>query len=690
MRVLRAALLLVVLVVGVVAGADGVGAQSAVDYDADDDGLIEIEWLEQLDAVRWDLDGDGFVDDAANAERYFAAFPDAAEGMGCAEGCEGYELVRNLDFKSAGSYAAGAVNGKWTSGNGWLPIGVSLTDAFHSAFEGNEQTITNLYINRSGDNQPEFAGLFGINGGAISRVGLINVDISGTNYVGGLVGVSDAPISSSYTTGSVSGRSQTGGLVGNNNGTITSSYATSSVSSGEDGVAGGLVGDNGGTVASSYASGNVSGEEVTGGLVGRNSGSIRYSYATGDVSGKGSIGGLVGQSDGNITASFATGKVLGLEADFADVQFIGGLIGGNGGVIRYSYVIGAVSAEGGYGSIGGFVGHNSGMIASSYTVARVVSEKQGNTGGFVGENHNFGMVASSYANGSVTGTENTGGFAGKNSGGIMYSYVTGNVSGDDVVGGFIGINGEEGEIFSSYWNTETSGQGVGQGSEAGVEGKSTAELQEPTDYTGIYADWLTDLDNADEDFDETTGVDDVWDFGTSSQYPELKADLDGSGHGSWWEFGSQHGRPQPTATPTPVATDTPTPTATATATNTPTITPTPTETATPTNTPIPTETPTMTPTRTDTPVPTVTATHTAVPTDTPAPTSTPERTATAVPPTQTPVIVVVTATPSGDAPSGGGCNSVGAVPVGAGVANLLLLVAPVGIIGGAKRLRRSR
>lgn len=48
-----------VLILGVMAGLNGAGAQSAVDYDADDDGLIEIEWLEQLDAVRWDLDGDG-------------------------------------------------------------------------------------------------------------------------------------------------------------------------------------------------------------------------------------------------------------------------------------------------------------------------------------------------------------------------------------------------------------------------------------------------------------------------------------------------------------------------------------------------------------------------------------------------------------------------------------------------------
>ena len=52
-------LMLIGLVLVAVAGTDVVSAQSAVDYDTDDDGLIEIEWLEQLDAVRWDLDGDG-------------------------------------------------------------------------------------------------------------------------------------------------------------------------------------------------------------------------------------------------------------------------------------------------------------------------------------------------------------------------------------------------------------------------------------------------------------------------------------------------------------------------------------------------------------------------------------------------------------------------------------------------------
>ena len=61
------AALTVALLFAATAGLNGVSAQSPVNYDSYDDGLIEIEWLEQLDAVRWDLDGDGLADDGGNA-----------------------------------------------------------------------------------------------------------------------------------------------------------------------------------------------------------------------------------------------------------------------------------------------------------------------------------------------------------------------------------------------------------------------------------------------------------------------------------------------------------------------------------------------------------------------------------------------------------------------------------------------
>lgn len=681
------AALAVVLLFQAMAGLDGVGAQSAVDYDADDDGLIEIEWLEQLDAVRWDLDGDGLTDDDVDAERYLAAFPYAAEYMGCPDRCEGYELARDLDFKSAGSYAAGTVNGKWTSGNGWLPIGVN--NSFEATFEGNERTIANLYINRKSDNQPDAIGLFYVSHGNIDRIGLVNIDVSGTNFVGGLVGDNGGNISSSYATGSVSGGEKVGGLVGYvGSGSITSSYATGSVSGTR---AGGLIGENQGNVSSCYADVIVSARENSGGLLGLNTGDVRYSYATGRVSSQGegfaAAGGLVGWNSGSISSSYASGNISGGDA--------GGLIGKQAsGSVIYSYAIGSVSSN---QYAGGLVGVNARSdITASYATGDVVGNVVGALAG-----NNGGRITASYATGSASGKEITGGFVGSNGGSIKTSYTTSSVreSGSEhivPVGGFVGLN--EGEIIESYWRREppVNYAGIGDGNADGVRGFAAQQLQQPTDHTGIYADWLTDFDNADGDYDETTGTDDFWDFGTSRDYPALKMDLDGDGVATWWEGGRQHGRVEPTPTPTPTATPTPTPTATATHTPTPTITPTSTNTPIPTETPTatatltstasPTQTPTMT--ETDTPVPTATAIQTAVPTETPVPTSTPGPTAMPVPPTQTPVIIVITATPEADALSGGGCNSVGVVPVGVGAANLLLLVAPLGIIGGVRWRRK--
>ena len=82
--------------------------QTGTDYDGDEDGLIEIASLAQLNAVRWDLDGNGFGFSATTSAAYRAAFPGAAAGMGCPDGgdsddapdaCAGYELTRDLDLR---------------------------------------------------------------------------------------------------------------------------------------------------------------------------------------------------------------------------------------------------------------------------------------------------------------------------------------------------------------------------------------------------------------------------------------------------------------------------------------------------------------------------------------------------------------------------------------------------------------
>ena len=60
----------------------GVAAQATTDYDTDNDGLIEVNSLERLNAIRWDLNGDGVVASADQAN-YLVAFPNAPVTAGC-------------------------------------------------------------------------------------------------------------------------------------------------------------------------------------------------------------------------------------------------------------------------------------------------------------------------------------------------------------------------------------------------------------------------------------------------------------------------------------------------------------------------------------------------------------------------------------------------------------------------------
>ena len=209
------AALLVALVLGTMAGLNIVSAQFPVDYDKDDDGLIEIEYLEQLNAIGWDLDGDGVANNAINAEAYNNEFPGGAVWAGCPlGGCSGYELTRDLDFNDPDSYARKEVHTDWTQGSGWLPIvGVEIGDvAFRSIFEGNYHTISNLYMGHSGFTDSGVSGLFGTSTGEIRRIGLVDVDVAGGNLVGALAGYNGGRVTESYAIGTVSGIHKVGGL----------------------------------------------------------------------------------------------------------------------------------------------------------------------------------------------------------------------------------------------------------------------------------------------------------------------------------------------------------------------------------------------------------------------------------------------------------------------------------------------
>lgn len=208
-------------------------------------------------------------------------------------------------------------------GQGWLPIGDS-SKAFQGNMDGNGHKITGLTINRPND---RFVGLFGNVGyyASVANMQLENVNVTGKQEVGGLIGYSEGKISNSYATGNVTG-----------NGTDV----------------GGLVGVNGREISNSYAAGSVTGNGTdVGGLVGANGGEISNSYATGSVTGNGSeVGGLIGLNAGWISNSYATGSVTGSETD------VGGLIGMNYGWIGNSYATGSVTGNG--SEVGGLIGKN--------------------------------------------------------------------------------------------------------------------------------------------------------------------------------------------------------------------------------------------------------------------------------------------------------------------------------------------
>ena len=384
---------------------------------------------------------------------------------------------------------------------GWLPIGHD-TDAssnghqgtrFTGSFDGDGNVIRNLRIDRGGEN---YVGLFGyVSDGSIVSLGLEDLEVTGDDNVGGLVGrlYLDGTVTGSYATGSVMGGNSVGGLVGSNRGTVTGSYATGSVMGGN--FVGGLVGSNRGTVTASYATGSVMGDQRVGGLVGLSYSTVTGSYATGSVTGQVTVGGLVGWNNDTVTGSYATGSVTGRDN-------VGGLMGTNNGTVTGSYATGSVTGD---QRVGGLVGWNNDTVTASYATGSVTGDQR--VGGLVGWNND--TVTASYATGSVTGGSNVGGLVGWSNDTVTHSYATGSVTGGSDVGGLVGENYERpgtgvpnvgglveftgGTVTQSYWNTQLSGNADSDG---GV-GLTTDEMFVQGSFAGFDFDGTTDSeDNA--------------------------------------------------------------------------------------------------------------------------------------------------------------------------------------------------
>lgn len=180
------------------------------------------------------------------------------------------------------------------------------------------------------------------------------------------------------------------------------------------------------------------------------------------------VGGLVGWNDsGTVTTCSCSGVVRG-------IGHVGGLIGRNkAGVVSACFASGSVS---GTSAIGGLTGANySGSIQNCYAFSTVAGTSSF-MGGLTGYN-NIGILTACYATGAVSPTGAR-------------------------VGGLVGWNSTDSTVTACFWDTQASGitNAVGGGSVGGITGKTTADMQRLSTFTGAGWDFVGESDNGTVDF----------------------------------------------------------------------------------------------------------------------------------------------------------------------------------------------
>jgi len=356
---------------------------------------------------------------------------------------------------------------------------------FAGEFDGNGYEISNLNFN---SDCVCYVGLFGYlcRDGEVSQLGVENIDITGTGFVGGLVGQSYGTVRDCYSSGSVIGNEwYVGGLVGwnvkasvkigNNEwnvpGIVSNSYSTASVSGGD--MVGGLIGLNQGDASNSYSTGSVTGYEFVGGLVGL--GDVSDSYFTGSVTGEDAVGGLAGLGLGsnsyyNYDEVLINGENIITGGALFSEDFEEWLTND-----KFLDVNGRLSQEDGYyliNDVNDFkqllaVGQNASLkfrltndlnlaTEPNFYIPYLAGEFDGNNHkisnlsfefGFVSHVGLFGFLAPGGnitqlgdENVNITGNYYIGGLVGFNTGTVSHSYSTGSVSGHEDVGGLVGYN----------------------------------------------------------------------------------------------------------------------------------------------------------------------------------------------------------------------------------------------------------
>jgi len=172
------------------------------------------------------------------------------------------------------------------------------------------------------------------------------------------------------------------------------------------------------------------------------------------------------------------------------LNYVGGMVGYNNGLIYNSYNTGAVSG-GNNGNVGGLVGrlnNNAASIISNCYASGAVTSAGGinsNAGGLVGITAFASKITNSYATGAVSGANFSGGLVGNHGGSFLdYNFSTGSVSGT-TAGGLLGT-APGGATNTNFWDITSSGVATS----AKGTGMTTANMMTQANFTAAGWDFV--------------------------------------------------------------------------------------------------------------------------------------------------------------------------------------------------------
>ena len=286
-----------------------INAAPRIDYDIDNDGLIEIQDLQDLNEIRNNVtqmnysgEADGFISLELHGDALYGS------NDGCPEdGCAGYELINDLNFDTNLNEQFDAGDAYWNEGKGWQSIG-SFFVKFVGEFHGNGFTLHNLNINRPGE---RFVGLFAYSELAHFHDFSLTGHIKAWSDTGAILGYAwKSQFDHLFTDVVIEGinneidclhnceANRLGGLVGSSDDSVYQQLVIKTNVSGYN-FLGGLVGvSHADKINEAAIQASIHGYNVLGGLVGQiDNAEIESVFSVVNINGHSSVGGLIGSSE---------------------------------------------------------------------------------------------------------------------------------------------------------------------------------------------------------------------------------------------------------------------------------------------------------------------------------------------------------------------------------------------------------